>query len=241
MLDRDRLTKEAAEFKNDAKKRFDAALAALLALAWKHKDLGGDFTFDADPEMYAEALRICRDMSDGTMADAERHIRALFEDNDDFEIDNFSADNALESLDMAGTHLIQLVEVWCAVAFSNGFSQAYTRISIGRYLRNPYASGMFGAWGKDVLKWGRGYDRNIINQMAVIGQNLIVDAARAEEWREEREEGATYYVRRRGSGYDCPDCDAITGVPIPIDVPFERLHSRCMCYPEYHFDEMPTP
>ena len=75
--------------------------------------------------------------------------------------------------------------------------------------------------------------------MGVIGQNLIIDGARAHEWRKEMAGGATYYVRRRGSNYDCPDCDSLCGYPIPIDVPFERLHSRCVCWAEYHYDEMP--
>lgn len=239
MLSNDTLTKEAAKYKSDSNKRFDAALAALLALAWQYKYLGGDFTFSADPELYNSALAICREMSDGCMKDAEEHIRALFEE--EIEIDNIEADDAIESFDMAGSHLIQLVELWAAVAFTNGFTQSYTRISIVRYLSNPFASGMFGMWGKDVLKWGRGYSKDIRSQIAVIGQNLIIDASRMQEWREESAKGATYYVRRRGSNYDCPDCDELCGFPIPIDQPFQRLHARCVCFPEYYYDEMPTP
>ena len=82
---------------------------------------------------------------------------------------------------MAGSHLLLLLDIFVMLAFANGFSQAYTRISIGRYMNNPFASGLFGAWGKDVLKWGRGYDRNLMSRLAVIGQNLIIDASRAHE------------------------------------------------------------
>ena len=239
MLNNDTLTKEAAKFKSDAKKRFDIALAALLTLAWKYKFMGGDFSFEADPELYSQALEICRDMSDGCLKDAEAHIRELFEG--EVDIDNESADDTIERLDMAGSHFLTLLDLWVAVAFTNDFSKEYTRISIVRYLNNPLASGLFGAWGKDVLKWGRGYSKNIYNQLTVIGQDFIIDASRMQEWRSESSNGATYYVRRRGSSFDCPECDELCGYPIPIDMPFERLHARCCCWPEYYYDEMPTP
>jgi hypothetical protein len=150
------------------------------------------------------------------------------------------SEDAIKRFDMAGSHLLQIVEVWVVAAFTNGYSQAYTSISIVRYLSYPAASGLFGAWGKDVFKWGSGYSKDIKAQLAVIGQNLIIDASRRQEWREESAKGATYYIRRRGSTYDCPDCDELCGYPIPIDQPFIRLHSRCVCFPEYHYDKMPT-
>lgn len=238
MLSNETLTREAAKYKSDSTKRFDVALTALLALAWQYKHLGGDFSFTADPELYAKALAICRDMSDGCLKDAENHIKSLFEE--EFEADYVDGEDAIERFDMAGSHLLELLNLWIALAFINGYSQAYTKISIGRWMNNPFASGLFGAWGKDVLKWGRGYDKNLINRLAVIGQNLIIDTARKREWEQEKEKGATYYIRRRGSGYDCPDCDDLCGYPIPIEVPFERLHARCCCRPEYHYDEMPV-
>lgn len=237
MLSNDKLTREAAKFKSDSTKRFDAALTALLALAWQYKHLGGDFSFSADPELYAKALAICRDMSDGCLKDAENHIKSLFEE--EFEAGYVNGEDAIERFDMAGSHLLELLNLWIALAFINGYSQAYTKISIGRWMNNPFASGLFCSWGKDVLKWGRGYDKNLINRLAVIGQNLIIDAARKREWEQEKEKGATYYIRRRGSGYDCPDCDELCGFPIPIEVPFERLHARCCCWAEYHYDDMP--
>ena len=239
MLNNDTLTKEAAKYRSDAKKRFDAALAALLTLAWKYKYMGGDFSFSADQELYSQALDICKEMSNGCLEDAEARIRSLFEE--EFEIDNESADDTTERLDMAGSHLLTLLDLWIAVAFTNQFTKEYTRISIVRYLNNPIASGLFGTWGKDILKWGSGYSKNIYNQLTVIGQDFIIDASRMQEWREETDKGAIYYVRRRGSSYYCPDCDELCGYPIPIDQPFQRLHARCCCWPEYYYDEMPTP
>lgn len=236
-LSNDELTKIAAAFKGPAKKRFDTALAALLSLAWEYKYMGDTFRFDVSPDLYDRALAICREMSDGCLEDSEKLVRTIFDE--EIEMDNTAAEIAQESFDMAGSHLIELVTAWAIVAFENGFTESYTRISIVRYMNNPFASGMFGAWGKDVLKWGRGYDRNIFSQMTVIGQNLIIDAARSEEWRQMLSGGATYYIRRRGSNFDCPTCDETCGFPIPISEPFERTHSRCVCWPEYHYEPMP--
>ena len=248
MLSNDYLVQEAASYKSDAKKRFDAALKALLVLAWKYKDaMGGDFSFEANPELYAEALRICREMSDGCSEDARKRLYSIVEDSLDYANEDVAWDYAStyedESIttrfDMAGSHLIKLLDIWIAVAFTNGFTKDYTRISILRYINNPFASGLFGAWGKDVLKWGRGYSKNIADQLAIIGQNAIIGGARYAEWVDEQAKGATYYVRRRGSSYDCDMCESIAGIPIPIDTPFEYLHSRCCCYPEYFYEPMP--
>ena len=236
MIKNEKLTIEAAKYKTEAKSRFDNALAALLSLAWEHKSMGDSFSFQADPAMYERALEICRELSEQCMKDAEAIVRTIFDE--EIEMDSDAADKALESFDMAGSHLLQLLDAWVVVAFSNGYSMAYTSISVVRYMNNPFASGMFGAWGKDVMKWGRGYERNIINQLAVIGQNLVIDVVRLEEWKRESKNGATYYIRRRGSSFDCPTCDEQCGTRIPISVPFVRTHSRCCCWPEYHYEKI---
>lgn len=235
-ISNDDLTKRAASFKTAAQKRFDKALNELIALAWDYRYLGDDFTFEADPELYDKALEICRNMSDGCIEDAEYIVRFFFDT--DMEIDNVLADEAQDSFDMAGTHLLQLLNIWIAVAFAKGFTKSYTEISIKRYMTNPLASGLFRVLGKDFIKWGRGYDRNLINQLTVIGQNLIIGSVREEEWRLELENGATYYIRRRGSNYDCPTCEDLCGYPIPISEPWELTHSRCCCYPEYHYEPL---
>lgn len=247
MLNRDTLIDEAASYKNDAKKRFDAALAALLALAWRYKDkIQGEFSFSANPDLYDEALRICREMSDGCAEDARKRLFEAIEDSLDYADEDVAWEYAedldgeplMDRLDMAGSHLLDLLNLWIAVALAKGFTQHYTRIVIVRYLNNPFASGYFGAWGKGVLKWGSGYSKNIWEQLSIIGQNAIISGARYAEWVDAQAKGATYYVRRRGSNYDCPDCDALCGYPIPIDEPFDYIHSRCCCYPEYFYEPM---
>ena len=91
----------------------------------------------------------------------------------------------------------------------------------------------------DTLAWGKGYARNILEQLTLIGQGLIIGGGRYAEWVDEQAKGATYYIRRRGSNYDCDVCEGLANKPIPIEVPFEYSHARCMCYPEFHYEPMP--
>lgn len=234
------IVKEAANFKGDARKRFNDALTALLTLAWAFREYGKEFTFEADQSLYADALRICREMTDGLMEDARKRVYALVESLDyaDEEVafDNFK-DAARDSMDMAGTHLLQLAEIWCAEAFVRGFTKEYTRISIVRYLSNPMASGLFAAWGKDIWKWGRGYQKNLIDRLGVIGQNLILDSVRYAEWVDAQAQGYDYYIMHRGSNFDCAVCDDMCEVPIAIAIPVSRPHPNCMCWPEYFHGE----
>lgn len=233
------ISKEAANFKSDARKRFNDALAALLTLAWAYQRYGKDFSFEIDPELHSEALRICREMTDGLMGDARKRVYALIESldyaDDKVAFDRYK-DAARESMDMAGTHLLQLAEVWLAEAFVRGFTKEYTRICIVRYLSNPSASGLFAAWGKDIWKWGRGYQKNLINQLGIIGQNLILDSVRYAEWVDAQALGYSYYIMHRGSNFDCPVCDDMCEVPISIAIPVSRPHPNCMCWPEYFME-----
>lgn len=246
MLKQEDLVREAAEYKKDAKKRFDAALAALLALAWRYKSLGEGFAFNADRELYSEALAICRDMSDGCAEDAKARLQRVMENLEyaymddawDYAQNEYEGRDMLTRFDMAGSHLLDLLTLWIALAFTKGWSENYTRISILRYLNNPFASGLFKKVDKSLLQWGRGYDKNIWEQLTLIGQNGIIGGARYGEWLDAAQQGATYYIRRRGSSYPCDMCEDAANIPIPITEPFDYLHSRCMCYPEYHFEPL---
>jgi len=243
MLNQDELTQSAAEYKDEARKRFDAALTALLALAWRWKGrINGEFSFESDTELYNEALRICRELSDGCAEDARRRVAALIEDSLDYADEDAAweeQEDAIESYDMVGSHLLTLLDLWIAAAWANGYTQGYTKIAVLRYLGNPASSGVFGKVRPDLLKWGKGYDYNLINQLALIGQGIIIGAARYAEWVDAQAKGALYYVRRRGSNYDCDICERNANIPIPIEVPFEQYHPRCVCYPEYFYEEMP--
>ena len=243
MLDNDELIRESAAYKRDSGRRFDKALAALLALAWKHKKMGKDFAFEADENLYAAAIQICIEMSDGCAADARKRLSAILELHLDYYDDDAAwdevEDSAIESFDMAGSHLLILLDVWIAVALVNGYTKEHTKSLIIQYLRNPLASGLLTPEQAKSLEWGRGYMKDVREQLALIGQDAIIGGARYAEWVDAMAQGAAYYIVRRRSDYHCPLCDSLANYPIPIEEPFEPRHARCVCQPEYHFDPMP--
>lgn len=248
----DRIVAEAAAFKREAAREFDKAVKELLDLVWAKRVPSRDFRFTDDPEIDAEANAILRDLSDTLVAKAkaraEAIIRASLTDYDfgeewteDWEAANDEdGEPLLWRFDMEGSHLRDLLEVWIGIAVLNGISKSELRVEISRYLANPYASPLWRGVPKGALAWGRGYSKDIVEQLSILGQNAIVLATRRAEQREEREKGATYYIRRRGSNYDCDVCEDMANVPIPIDEPFDVPHSRCLCFPEYHYGEMPA-
>lgn len=248
MLDNDNLSQKAASFKRPVSRAFDKAVRELVDLAWEYAYMGDDFLWGRDPELNDKANQICRDLSDSLADKAKAIVRSIIEDSLDYydldeSWDREDGENYIPLItrfDQQGSFLLELLEIWVALALVEGIGKSELRVMVSRYLNNPFASPLWKGIPSDALKWGRGFQRNILEQMTVIGQNAIISAARYAEWVDAMAKGAGYYIRRRGSGYDCPECDEMCGFPIPIEVPFEFLHSRCMCRPEYHFEEMPN-
>ena len=241
MLDREQLAHSAASFKRAAQKEFDKVVKELIALAFKYAKAGADFLWDMEPGLDEEANRILRGLSDSLAEKAKAIARAEVEDlldEYDFEEawDIADGNSILTSFDLQGSHLKELLEIWIALAFVNNTPQGELRVLVSRYLANPFASPLWKGIPPGVIAWGSGYSRNILEQIAVIGQNAIIASARTVEWMDAVALGASYYIRRRGSAYDCHQCDSLCGYPIPIETPFEFVHSRCMCWPEYHFE-----
>ena len=238
MLDNGSLAKKAASFKREASKEFDRAVKALIALAFKYKSMGAAFLWDANPELDAEANRICRNLSD-TLAE---RAKAIAREVAEASLDQYDFDEAwdaedtpiVERLDQQGSLLKELLEIWVAFAFFYGLSQGELIVEMSRFIENPFLSPMWRGLPKGTLNWGRGYPKNIREQIAVIGQNAIIAADRRAEWQDAESKGYEYYIRHRGSSFDCPECDELCGHPIPISTPFEFVHSRCMCYPVYY-------
>ena len=245
MLDNDKLAWTAAKFKAETSREFDKAVRELVALAFRYARYGADFLWDLDPELDREANRILRELSDNLADKARKLARAIVDDElDEFDFaeawdrENGDGVTILNRLDMEGSRLKELLEIWVAIAFVNNITKGELRVLVSRYLANPFSSPLWNGLPRNILAWGRGYDRNIMEQMSVIGPNAIISSSRYAEWMEARAHGARYYIRRRGSTYHCPECDSLCGYPIPIEVPFEYVHSRCMCRPEYHTDEV---
>ncbi len=247
----DRLVSEAAAFRRDASREFDRVVKALLDLVWAKRAPTRDFRFTDDAELDAEANAILRGLSDTLAARAKARAESIIRDSlpeydfgeeweDDWDAtDDEDGTPLLWRFDMEGSHLRDLLEIWIALAVLDGIAKSELRVLISRYISNPFASPLWSGVPKGALAWGRGYSKNILEQITVIGQNAIVRASRRAEQREERRGGATYYIRRRGSNYDCDVCEDMANVPIPIDVPFDFPHPRCMCYPEYHYGQIP--
>lgn len=233
----------AASFRRAASTEFDRALRELIDLAFKYREMGADFLWERDPDLFDEATRICRNLSDELAEKAKAIARGLFEDSlEEYDLDESwdrgAGDDAvpvISRFDMEGSHLLDLLEIWVALAFIHSLTRGELRVLISRFLSNPFASPLWRGIPADALKWGRGYSRNIIDQISVIGQDAIISAYRHAEWMQAMARGADYYIRHRGSGYDCPECDSLCGRPIPIYIPFEWTHARCMCWPEYHY------
>lgn len=238
-----KLTEKVSEFKKDARRDFEDAVSALIALAYRHHSQGANFLWDSDPVLERECNAILRGLSERVRDAAKRRAVEIIEDegwDEDAwdEIDKGSdSDSMLWRLDMAASHLRSLLEIWIAIAFVEGMTQAYLKICILRYISNPYMSPMWSRLPAGLLKWGKGYQKDIFEQIALIGTDAIVGAVRLAEWIDAMERGADYYIRRRGSNYDCDVCEEVANVPIPIDVPWDYKHPRCMCYAEYHFSK----
>lgn len=239
MANREKITKATAKYKQEARKPFETALGALIALAFRWKSLGANFLWDSDPVLEEEANAILRGLSEAEMELAKQSAKELVGEGDVFDSawDAASAD-VLERLDMEGSHLRELLEVWIALAFVNGMTQGYLKILIIRYLNNPYASPLWSGLPAGLLKWGRGYQKNILDQIALVGSDAILGAAALAEYTDALENGAVYYIRHRGSNYDCPDCDALCERPLPMTQIIDLTHPRCMCWNEYFFEQI---
>lgn len=244
MLNNDILASKAASFTKDSRKEFDKAVAALISLAFRYGYMGADFLWDKDPNLYDEAMRICRNLSDALAERAKAIAMELvagsfdyydFDEDWDAERDEWYIP-VLTRFDQQGSFLMELLEVWIALAFVHSISRGELLVMVSRYLSNPFSSPLWRGLPNDILNWGRGYRKDIAKQISVIGIDAIIASVRAAEWQDAAAKGATYYIRRRGSNYDCPECDEECGKPIPIETPFEFLHSHCMCWPEYHYD-----
>lgn len=241
----DRLIESAAAFKKESRSDFEKAVEALIALAFRFKYLGADFLWTSDPVLEREANAILRGLSDTLSQKAKARALALMrEEGWDFGEDAWEDVNErvdtpiLTRFDQQGSFLRELLEIWVALAFVENITPAYLKILVINHLANPYASRFWKGLPAGLLKHGKGYQRDLLNQIGLIGQDGIIGSVRMGEWMDAFGKGATYWIWRRGSNYDCPECEANKGRVFPMDVPFDTLHARCMCWAEYHFEPM---
>ena len=243
MIKRKDLHNAIDSFKPMARARYDEAVERLLELAWRYKDLAADFSWEADEELYRQALAICVGLSDGCVEDARKIVAEMIDNSLDYADADVAFETALsenvmrERMDFAGQHMLELLAIWVTLAFKAGYTEAFTKVYISRYSRYPFLSPLWRQSGKAVPRFGSGYSFDIAAQLSRIGGDLINDAVRYAEWVDAMAEGALYYIMHRGSYFDCPECDAMCEVKIPIETPVSRPHPNCQCWPEYFFDD----
>ena len=244
-MDNDVIIAQVKAFKAESRQEFEKAVEALVALAFRYRSMGANFLWDADPVLEQEANAILRGLSDTLAAKAKARALAIIRreewgwEEDAWEDANERGDvPLLTRFDQQGSFLRQLLEIWIAIAFVEKISQSYLTILIIRYLANPYQSSFWKGLPKGLLNHGPGYQRDIIEQLALIGSDAIIGSVRLAEWMDARDNGATYYIRRRGSFYRCDECQDLANKPIPIEVPWDFTHARCMCYPEFHYEPL---
>lgn len=243
MTDHEAVIDAMSSVKGDVRKRMDDAVAAILVLAWSYRRDG--FAFEDFPELDEKVNKILQALSDGNIADAEKRAMALLEELglEDWEEAareyaerEIDGENALWRLDLHASHLKEILAGWIAVAAAQGLSLMQTRLMMATYGGNPWLSKKWRESGLGKVGWGRGYAIDPLTGMTVIGQNIIAQSWMYAEWRDAVAKGAKYYIRHRGSNYDCPECDSYCEKKIPIEKFIGQLHPRCVCWNEYFYE-----
>lgn len=226
------------------------AVAQILALAYPYADfVEGEFRFEDFPDLDEKVNAILRDLSDKGMevlksriADALALLDGEYEDFADIveETEN-EGNGVLWAFDLHSSNLKKLLEGWITIGFTQKLLQGALLAKILGYMDAPQDAPMW----RDAVRqhlidpneyhFGKGYQRNIPDAMKVLAIYIITKVFMLSEQRVERGKGATFYIRHRGSTYDCPECDSLCEYPIPIEEPFEYPHPRCMCWAEYFY------
>lgn len=232
------LTNALAKTKGPLTKRYEKTVTAILALAEKYRRDGEDFSFEAHPELDSEVNRLLIELSDANLDDAKDRARRLL---DNLEWDNYfdesweyasgerEGDTAIVRLDMAATHLKELLALWIAVAFANNYTMSQISAQVTSYWGNPQLSPLWRGMRTNPLKWGRGYTRNLADATAGIISWVVSGAYHHAELESFKKDGATGYYIKRGSNYDCPLCDSFCGIVYPLDEQYLPIHENCMC------------
>lgn len=234
------------------KKAVQDAVAEILALVYPYQPfVEGEFRFEDFPDLDEKVNAILRGLSDKGMEIMRQRMRdaiALlggdYESYEDIvtEIEN-EGDGVLWAFDLHSSNLKRLLEGWITVAFAQKIILPNLLPVVVGSMDAPQDAPLWKEGIREHLidpneyRFGKGYQRNIPNAMKVLIVYVVTKVFMRSQQRMERLNGAAYYIRRRGSRYDCPECDALCGYPIPIDVPFEPTHPNCVCWAEYHYPE----
>lgn len=238
----DEAVSEMAKEKQVARKRVQAAILAILALADGYRRRDGTFAFADYPELDDEVNKILIELSDGLLKDAEERARRILEmleegDYSDELIESAeSGENGMVwALDMHSSNLKSLLEAWIAIMFARSLTVNETLSRVLVYMDSPNSSPMWRDAVRQKLvdpnevRFGKGYQRKIIDAYAVLLQTFIYTTFLLGAVRKGREDGAIGYRTFRQSNYDCPLCDSLTERVWPIDTMVLPAHPRCVC------------
>lgn len=226
--------------RGDVSARMRDAIDAILDLCWDYRS--PDFSFSDHIALQREVNRILAQLSDGILSDTEkRAVLAIAEEElQDYEDEaleyaegEINGEDVLFRLDRQGDHLKDLIAGWLVVAAILGLSKGKVKSRFWTFLGNVGASPDWRKAGIKIPKWGRGFQADIERGMTVIGQNVIFNAYQRAQYLDAISKGAVYFIRHRGSSYDCPECDSYCEYPIPISQIVYQTHSRCVCWNEY--------
>lgn len=233
------VTDALAKSGRNVRSRVREAVFDILDLVWTERS--DKFAFADNPDVDARVNEILRQLSDGFLEDARNEARNLLKslEYDDWEDESLEyaereidGETMLFRFDMQASHLKELLECWVAVASVYGLSKWQLWTSLNTYLANPMASELWRGAGFGALKWGKGYDRNIVEAIQKLIRDYMERAYQFATLLDYAEQGAVGYTIHRGSFYDCPLCDSYLDKVYPIDTIILPLHSNCCCYTE---------
>ena len=246
----EKVVSEVARTKPRVRKMVVDTIIAIIAASEAYRSWGEGFSFDKFPELNEKVDTLLIGLSDECKKDAEKQIREIlswmdFEINDDSIIEDVESDDKgiVWAFDMHCSNLKKLLGAWLAISFTEGWTRDKTLAQVLAWMNKPEASPMWReAIRKRVIdpnegKFGRGYERNIIDALTLTEQGTIYHAfILASAWGYELD-GAIGVIVHRGSDYDCPLCDSFTGRVWPLDQIPIPAHPRCVCYLEPVFAE----
>lgn len=239
MKDQDTLIKQLSYTKRDILPRMKKTGEYILELSWRYRN--ADFQFSSYPRLEIEVNTILQELSDGNMLDAQSRARRVLLEleldeyyNDAMEFakeKEYKEHNALWSLDMASTHYKSILETWVKAAFITKASLSALQSQFVSFLELPYLSKMWKDAGFGKPHFGKGYQDNILDGIALIEQDIIVTATRFAQIRSFGKGGAIGYRTVRASTFHCPYCDEMSTRIWRIDDFVLPYHPRCVCYP----------
>lgn len=226
-----------ASFKAKAKKRLDDTLSALLVILWPYREDG--FAWGDHTDIETEVNNTLVAMDDALLSDMDDILSDILEDEGlkDYEDEaimwaarEIEGEDARFRLDRHADHLKDLLALWIGIAATKSMSAAEIKTQILTYGGMPQLSPLWDGPRTPIFDWGKGYQRNLVNAITVIGQDYInggYQYARIQEFKED--ETIIGYRTVRNSTFHCPFCDDMTQHVWPLDEVKLPWHPRCCC------------